>query len=167
MAKVRVVALPGLLFSLGIGVLATFVAPDDGVDPSSLQQGIAIAVVMAAVPVAVIARQVPASRVISLGGAMTIAGMATTFGGNLAGLVMAIGGLPILVAGASAEPPMSPGLIARLLGYACSLVAGMWLSLGSSTPLMKTLGVLLAGAVATSSFWDPPKPERLPPVPQQ
>jgi hypothetical protein len=105
----RGVAALGLLIAVGIFVLVAFVAPDDGVDASSLQQGTAIAAVLAAVPVAILIRPVDASRVVSLGGAMTVGGVATMIGGNLAGLLMAISGLAILLVGASREPPISWG----------------------------------------------------------
>lgn len=155
--RLRGVAAFGLLVALGILILVVFVGPGDGLDPSSLQQGIAIAIVVAAAPVAVIVRPVDASRVVSLGGAMTIAGVATMFGGNLAGLLMAISGLPILLVGAAREPPISWGLVGRLVGYAVLLVLGMWLSVGDTTLLMKLIAGLFAGIVATSSLWDVPE----------
>jgi hypothetical protein len=146
-----------LLLALGILILVVLVAPDDGLDAASLQQGVAIASVIAAVPVAAIVRPVNASRVVALGGAMTVAGVATMFGGNLAGLLMAISGIAILLAGASREPPISWGLSLRLIGYAVLLVLAMWLSLGDTTFLMKSVAVLVAGIVASSSLWDKPQ----------
>ncbi|HUF94661.1 MAG TPA: hypothetical protein VMO52_01130 [Acidimicrobiia bacterium] len=86
---------------------------------------------------------------------MTVAGIATMFGGNLAGLLTAIGGLPILLVGASREPPISLGLVARLVGYAALLGLAMLLSLGKTTLLMKSIAVLFSALVATSSLWDP------------
>lgn len=129
-------------------------APDDGVDASSLQQGTAIAAVLAAVPVAILIRPVDGSRVVSLGGAMTAGGAATMFGGNLAGLLMAISGLAILLVGTSRQPPITWGLVARLVGYAVLLGLAMWLSLGDTTPPMTLVAVLLAVIVATNSVWD-------------
>jgi hypothetical protein len=147
----------GFLVALGFLILDVFVAPDDGLDAGSLQQGIAIASVIAAVPAAAIIRPVDASRVVALGGAMTVAGVATMFGGNLAGLLMAISGIPIFLVGVSPEPPNSWGLAFRLVGYAVLLILAMWLSLGDSTFLMKLVAVVFAGIVATSSLWDNPK----------
>jgi len=147
----------GLLVALGVLILVVLVAPDDGLDAESLQQGIAIASVIAAAPVAAIVRPVDASRVVSLGGAMTVAGIATMFGGNLAGLLMAISGIAILLVGASREPPFTWGLATRLIGYAALLILAMGLSLGDTTLLMKLVAMLFAGIVATSSLWDKPQ----------
>lgn len=149
----------GLLVALGSLFFIAFVAPDDGPDAAALQQGIVIAVVIAAVPIAVIVRSVNASRVVSLGGAMTAAGVATMFGGNLAGLLMAVSGLPILFAGAAREPAMSSVLLGRLLGYTVLLVPAMWLSVGDTTLTMKLIAAVFAGIVATSPIWDPARPE--------
>jgi hypothetical protein len=138
-------------------ILVVLVAPDEGLDAGSLPQGIAIASVIAAVPVAAIVRPVDASRVVSLGGAMTVAGIATMFGGNLAGLLMAISGIAIFLVGASREPPISWGLATRLIGYAVLLILATWFSLGDTTLLMKLVAMLFAGIVATSSLWDKPQ----------
>ena len=62
----------GLLVALGVLILVVLVAPDDGLDAESLQQGIAIASVIAAAPVAAIVRPVDASRVVSLGGGLSL-----------------------------------------------------------------------------------------------
>ena len=122
-----------------------------------MQQGTAIAVVIAAVPVAAIIRPVDASRVVSLGGAMTATGLGTMFSGNLAGLLMAVAGVPILLVGGYQEPRISSGLVGRLVVYAVLLILAMWLTVGDTTPMMKTLAVLFSAVVATSSFWDKPQ----------
>jgi len=155
--RLRGAAAFGLLVAIGMFILGAFVAPDDGPDAASLEQGAAIAVVIAAVPVAAIVGPFDASRVISLGGAMTAAGAGTMFGGNLAGLVMAISGVAILLSGVYLEPRISLGVVVRLLGYAVLLIMAMWLSLGDTTLLMKLVAVLFAGIVATSSLWDRPQ----------
>lgn len=138
-------------------ILGAFVAPDSGMDAASLQQGAAIAVVIAAVPVAAIVGPVDASRVVSLGGEMTAAGAGMMFGGNLAGVVMTISGVAILLSGVYLEPPISLGVVVRLLGYAVLLIMAMWLSVGDTTLLMKMVAMLFAGIVATSSLWDKPQ----------
>jgi hypothetical protein len=154
--RLREVATFGLLVALASLILVASIAPDDGLGASSVQQGIAIAVIIAAVPVASLVGPIDASRVISLGGAMTIAGVATMLGGNLAGLLMAISGLAILLVGASREPPISWALVGRLVGYAALLALGMLLSVGDTTLLMKLIAVSFAVIVATSSLWDSP-----------
>jgi hypothetical protein len=88
---------------------------------------------------------------------MTVAGIATMFGGNLAGLLMAISGIAIFLVGASREPPISWGLATRLIGYAVLLILATWFSLGDTTLLMKLVAMLFAGIVATSSLWDKPQ----------
>jgi hypothetical protein len=111
-----------------------------------------VATVIAAVPVAVTFGSGDSSRVAVLGGAMTAAGLATMFGGNFAGLAMAIGGLPILVWGTPRGVQFSPGNVGRLIGYVALLIVAMWLSLGDTTELTKTVAVLLAGIVAVSGL---------------
>lgn len=155
--RLRWAASFGLVVAAGIFILIALVAPDRGPDAASLQQGTAIAAVIAAVPVATIIRPVDASRVVSLGGAMTAAGLGTMFGGNLAGLLMAVSGVGILLVGAYQEPRVSSGLVCRLVAYAVLLILAMWLSLGDTTLAMKTVAVLFSAMVATSSFWDRPQ----------
>jgi hypothetical protein len=156
MPRLRWAAAFGLIVSAVLFGLVALVAPDRGADASSLQQGAAIAVVIAAVPVATIIRPVDASRVVSLGGAMTAAGIGTMFGGNLAGLVMAIAGVAILLVGVYKEPRISTGLVGRLVVYAVLLILAMWLTVGDTTLAMKAVAVLFAAIVATSSLWDKP-----------
>lgn len=155
--RLRGAAAFGLFVAIGMFILGAFVAPDGGMDAASLQQGAAIAVVIAAVPVAAIVGPVDASRVVSLGGAMTAAGAGMMFGGNLAGLVMTTSGVAILLSGVYLEPPISLGVVVRLLGYAVLLIMAMWLSVGDATLLMKLVAMLFAGIVATSSLWDKPQ----------
>lgn len=156
MPRLRWAAVFGLIVAAGVFALVALVAPDRGPDASSLQQGAAIAVVIAAVPVATIIRPVDAARVVSLGGAMAAAGLGTMFGGNLAGLLMAVAGVPILLVGAYQEPRISSGLVGRLVVYAVLLILAMWLTIGDTTLAMKTVAVLFSAIVATSSFWDKP-----------
>lgn len=87
---------------------------------------------------------------------MTAAGLGTMFGGNLAGLLMAVAGVPIMLMGGYQEPRLSSGLVGRLVLYAVLLILAMYLSLGDTTLAMKIVAVLLSVAIATSSFWDKP-----------
>jgi hypothetical protein len=147
------VALFGLLVALSMLIIIALVSSDDGLPTAStVQEGLVIFVIIAAVPLAVIFGLAGSSRVAILGGAMTAAGFATMFGGNFAGLAMAIGGVPIMVWGASRGVKLSLGHLARLIGYTTLLVAAMWLSLGVTTLLMKTIAVLLAGIVAVAGL---------------
>jgi hypothetical protein len=155
MPRLRWAAAFGLIVAVGIFGVIALVAPDRGADALSLQQGVAIAVVVAAVPVATIIGPVDASRVVSLGGAMMVAGVGTMFGGNLAGLVMAIAGVAILLVGVYQEPRISTGLVGRLVVYAVLLILAMWLT-GDTTLAMKAVAVLFAAIVGTSSLWDKP-----------
>ena len=155
-APLRLWAIVGVLLALSVVVWVALLAPDNGVDASSLQQGIGLAATIAAVPAALLLRPAESWRGVSLSGAMAIAGFATMFGGNLIGLLMAAAGIAILLAGASRQPALTSGLVVRLLGYAILLGAAMWLSLGEST-LPQTMGtVVLAVIVSTSPLWDPP-----------
>lgn len=151
-----VLAVLGLLLAAGILVFVGFVAPDNGVDASSLQQGIGLAAAVAAVPVAMLLRTVDQSRGVALGGAMILAGLSTMFGGNLVGLLMAILGVAILLESASQQPHLTLGLVVRLVGYGILLGAALWLSLGESTLLRVLVAVGLPAIVATSSIWDQP-----------
>ncbi len=71
---------------------------------------------------------------------MTASGIGTMFGGNLAGPLMAISGVAILLVGAYQEPPISSGLVGRLLVYAVLLILAMWLAVGDTTLSMKAVG---------------------------
>lgn len=155
-APLRLWAIVGLLLALSVLVWVALVAPDNGADASSLQQGIGLAATIAAVPAALLLRPAEPWRGVSLGGAMALAGLATMFGGNLIGLLMAAAGIAILLAGASRQPALTSGLVVRLVGYAILLGGAMWLSLGEST-LPQTMGsVVLAVIVSTSPLWDGP-----------
>ena len=155
-APLRLWAIVGLLLALYLLVWVAFLAPDSGVDASSLQQGIGLAATIAAVPAALLLRPAEPWRGVSLGGAMALAGFATTFGGNLVGLLMAATGVAILLASALRQPAPTSDLVMRVVGYAILLGAAMWLSLGAST-LPGTAGaVVLAVIVSTSPLWDRP-----------
>lgn len=156
LAQLRLWAIVGLLLALSVWLWVVFLAPDNGADASSLRQGIGLAATVAAVPAALLHRPAEPWRGIALGGAMALAGLATMFGGNLIGLLMAAAGIPILLAGASKQPALTSGLVVRLVGYAILLGAAMWLSLGEST-FLQTMGtVVLALIVSTSPLWDRP-----------
>ncbi len=133
-----------------------FVYPDDGVDSSSLRQGLALAGATAAVPLAILFGRPDPARVISLGGAMTIAGVATIVGVNLVGLLMAILGFSVLLVGASKAPALSRGMAMRLIVYTAVLITAAWLPFGGTTTFLVLLSLGLSALVATSSLWDPP-----------
>jgi hypothetical protein len=155
-APLRLWAIVGLLLALSVLVWVAFLAPDNGVDSFSLQQGIGLAATVAAVPAALLLRPAEPWMGVSLGGAMALVGFATTFGGNLIGLLMAAAGIAILLAGAARQPAFTSGLVVRLVGFAILLGAAMWLTLGEST-LPQTMGtVVLAVIVSTSPLWDRP-----------
>ena len=154
--SLRLWAIVGLLLALNVLVWVAFLAPDSGVDASSLQQGIGIAATIAAVPAALLHRPAEPWRGASLGGAMALAGFATSSGGNFIGLLMAATGVAILLASALRQPAPTSDLVVRVVGYAILLGAAMWLSLGEST-LPRTAGaVVLAVIVSTSPLWDRP-----------
>jgi len=155
-APLRAWAVLGLLLAVAVLVVAAFIAPDDGIDAFSLQQGIGLAATVAAVPVALLLRPVGPWREVALGGAMALAGVSMTFGGNLIGLLMAIAGVAILLTGASQQPSLTSGLVVRLVGYAILLGAAMGLSLGESTLPRTLASVVLAVIVSTSPLWDRP-----------
>lgn len=131
--------------------MSTFAWPDDGATVSSVREGITIALVFAAVPIATLAPTVTAASVVVLGGGMTIAGFATTPGGNLLGPVMAVVGLLILFTGASRRPAMTSGTIATMLACALALSVAMYAVLGTTSWWQILIAVVLAGAVAVST----------------
>ena len=155
-ARLRLWAIVGLLVGLSVLVWVAFLAADSGADASSIQQGIGLAVTVAAAPVALVLRPAEPWRGVALGGAMALAGLSTTFGGNVIGLLMAAAGIAILLAGASSQPVLTSGLVLRLVGYATLLGAAMWLSLGESTLLQIGGTIALAVIVSTSPLWDRP-----------
>ncbi|MFZ0544642.1 MAG: hypothetical protein WAM60_04360 [Candidatus Promineifilaceae bacterium] len=155
-ARLRLWAIVGLVLALSVLVWVAFLGPDSGADASSIQQGIGLAATVAAVPVALVLRPVEPWRGFALGGAMALAGLTTTLGGNVIGLLMAAVGMAILLAGASSQPALTSALVVRLIGYAILLGAAMWLSHGEST-LIQTMGTIaLAVIVSTSPLWDRP-----------
>lgn len=145
----RATALLGLLAGVALFAFVAGPAQDDGPD---FAQGLALGAVVAAGPVAALTAGRRPSRVVALAGGMTIAGAATTPGGNLAGLVMAVVGLVLLV-GMPARPDLTWGLTATTLGYALTLVIGMYaaLSVGVGT----AIALAIALAVATTTKWWP------------
>lgn len=146
-------AVTALLASVGM-VAFIVLGSDDGVDAVVIGQAIGVGATMAAVPIAVLIRPTSPPRIVSLGGGMTVAGVATMLGGNLAGFLMAIFGAPILWAGASREPRLSTGLVLRLVVHAGFLIAAMWLSLGRTDPATIIVSWLISIGVATSTIWD-------------
>lgn len=134
---------------MSVLVWVAFLAPDNGVDAFSLQQGIGLTAAVGAVPAALLLRPAEPWRGVSLDGAMALAGFATTFGGNLIGLLTAATGVAILLASALRQPALTSGLVVRLVGYAILLGAATWLSLGESTLPRTMSAVVLAVIVST------------------
>ena len=148
----RATALIGLLTGVALFAFLAGLAPDDGPDSRSIAQGLALGAVVAAGPVAALTAGRRASSVVALAGGMTIAGAATTPGGNWAGLVMAVVGLVLLV-GMRARPDLTWGLIATTLGYALTFVIGMYMAL--SVGVGTAIALAIAVAVATTTKWWP------------
>ncbi len=96
-----------------------------------------------------------ATSLVALGGGMTIAGFATTPGGNLLGPIMAAIGLLVLLTGASKKSTMTPGIIATMLACALALSVAMYAVLGTTSFWQTLLAVVLAGAVAVSTRFIP------------
>lgn len=147
----RAASLLGLVVAFVLFLMSTFVWPDDGATASSFREGITIALVFAAVPVATLAPTVTAASLVALGGGMTIAGFATTPGGNILGPIMAVIGLFILFTGASKKPPMTPGIIVMMLACTLALSVAMYAVLGTTTLWQTLAAVVLAGAIAVST----------------
>ncbi|GBD84256.1 hypothetical protein BMS3Abin02_00646 [bacterium BMS3Abin02] len=145
----RIAAAVALAVSVGVFVLVGLIAPDHGPTRISMRQGIALAAVFAAPPIGVLISPVNAASMVALGGAMFVAGAATTPGGNLLGPIMMAPGLLLLLVGASHRPPLTAALIGRFLLYAIALVVGVVLALG--TGVLTGLGALLVAAVVASS----------------
>lgn len=76
--------------------------------------------------------------------------------GGLYGLLMAILGVAILLAGASQQSPITLNLVVRVIGYAILLGFAMYLPLGDTNLILVLISVLLAGIVATCSIWARP-----------
>lgn len=150
----RATAVLGLFLAVGILVFVAFLAPDNGVDGSSLHKGIGLAAVVAAAPATILIRPVDPSTGVVLGGALALAGSVTMFGGNFVGLLMTGMGLAILFAGASRQPPVTVGLVVKLIGYAILLGVAEWLSLGGSSWWWSLVSVLLAAVVVMSPVRD-------------
>ncbi len=150
--RLRVAAVIDLLMAGGVFLKGAIVAPDAGVTSRSLRHGLVLATVFGAAPIAALARGIDSATVVALGGGMTVAGAATTPGGNLLGPVMALCGLLLLLMGASRQPTLTAGMIGRLLGYAIALGAAMWLALGTMA-LSGIASLALAVVIAASTRW--------------
>jgi hypothetical protein len=147
------VAFLGLLAGLGLFVVLAVVSPDNGPGLTSLAQGLGVGAMVVAAPIAVLMSDRIPSTIVALGGGMTIAGAATTPGGNVAGLVMAVGGFALLFTGASARSPLDWRLVGSTVGYAIVLVIGTYAGLAPG--LGTFISLILATAVATSPRWVP------------
>lgn len=147
----RTVSLLGLTVAFVLFLASTIFWPDHGMTASSLRAGIAVALVFAAVPIAVLAPTATAGSLVALGGGMTIAGFATTPGGNLLGPIMAATGLLILFTGASNEPAMRPSIVAMMLLCALALSIGIYTIPGATSMWQTLIAVVPALAIAVST----------------
>lgn len=73
----------GFAISIGVLVLVGWISPDEGATWASLRQGVAIAVVFAAAPLAVWIAPTDPLNLVSVGGAWFVTGAATMQGGNV------------------------------------------------------------------------------------
>jgi hypothetical protein len=141
-----------LLVAAAVVLLIGVIAPDDGPSADSLSQGLIFGAIFAAAPIAALARGIDSATVVALGGAMVVAGAASTSGGNLLGTVMALCGVLLMVAGGSDETWMTMRMIVMTLVYGLGLSVAVWLAVGA----MATSGLtslILAVAIATSTRW--------------
>lgn len=148
----RMAAAVGLLVALGVFVLVALVAPDAGLSATSLGQGVALAAVFAAAPIAALAPQADATSLVALGGGMTVAGAATTPDGNFLGVVMVASGVLRLLVGGFHRPSLTAGLMGRLLGYAIVLAAGILLAIDAAM-WTGVAGIVVAVMVSSSTRW--------------
>lgn len=155
----RVASTIGVLAGLTLFVFIAFIAPDDGPDIDGTLLGLGLGAVVAAPPMAVIVSREKDPILVSLSGGMVIAGVATTRGGNWAGLVMALVGV-LLLAGAIPAPLPGWGIIGLMVGYAVVLVIGVIAAFSAGIGTL--LAFVIAVAVAMSPRWLPmtPRPER-------
>jgi hypothetical protein len=149
----RVTAFLGIVAGLSLLVVVAWIAPDHGPDPTSFMEGFGLGAIVAAAPVAALASRGPASNIIALGGGMTIAGAATTPGGNFSGLVMAIAGFGLLFACVSHTSNVTWRLFGSTL--ACGIVLTIGMYAGLAPGLGTIISFILATAVATSPRWLP------------
>lgn len=150
MSRERAASFLGLFVAVLLFLAIAVVFPEDGPDSTSIAQGLALGAIVAAGPVASLVSRLRPSSLAALAGGMTIAGVATTPGGNLSGLVMAIAGL-LLLAGVTTRGVV--GLIGPMVGYAVSLVIGIYAALAGGVGTVIALSIALA--VATSPRWLP------------
>jgi hypothetical protein len=151
-ALLSLVAAIDLLIAGGVFLVVAVVAPDEGITANSLRQGVVLASVFAAAPIAALARGADSASLVALGGGMMVAGAATMPGGNLLGPVMVFAGVILLLVGSSTRPKLTAGIMGRLLAYAISLGLAVWLALGTMA-LSGIVSLVLALAVATSTRW--------------
>lgn len=145
----RLASLFAIVAGAGLSVFVAF-APEDGVDSGSLTQGLSLGAVVAAAPLAALIGAGRQSRVVDLGGGMTIAGAVTTPGGNVAGLVLMIAGFVLLVSGASRGQERSWSRFPATLGHGLLLAVGMYAALAGGVATV--IALLLALAVASSPW---------------
>jgi hypothetical protein len=149
----RVTALLGILTGVGILLAVAVVFPDDGPDSTSLMHGLGLGAIVAAAPAGALTSRASGSDMIALSGGMTIAGSATTLGGNFGGLVMAVAGFGLLLAGVSYTSSVTWRLFGPTLTYGIVLAIGMYAGLAPG--LGTIISLILAIVVATGPRWIP------------
>jgi hypothetical protein len=152
----RVSAYLGIFASIGLFVVVALVSPNEGVHPDSLMQGIGLLAIMAAAPIGALASKGSTSSVAALGGGMSIAGFATTPGGNGIGLVMAVVGTALPFADVSDRFQVTWRIFGSTLMYGIELAIGMYAALASG--FGTTISLILAIIVIASSRWIPGRP---------
>jgi hypothetical protein len=148
-----------VLIAAGVFVVVAIVAPDGGPTGISLRQGLVLALVFAAAPIAALARGTSSASLLALGGGMMVAGVATAPGGNILGPVMAVSGLLLLLVGGSGQPKLTARLIGSLLLYGIMLYAGSLLAVDTMI-LSGLLALILAVVIALSTHWRRLEPDR-------
>lgn len=142
--------------AVGVSILATVQAATLSV--ANIWQGVAIAAVLASAPIAALAPVVGESSLAALGGGMTVAGIATTPGGNWVGPIMAVVGFLLLMSGASQSPQMTLRLVAMLISYGAGLTVAVYAALGEILVWKTALAIALAVAIVLSTWWKQPDP---------
>jgi hypothetical protein len=149
----RVTAFLGILAGVGILLAVAVVFPDEGPDSTSLMHGLGLGAIVAAAPAGAQASRGSGSSIIALGGGMTLAGAATTPGGNFIGLVMTVAGFALLLAGAPHTSKVTWRLFGLTLTFGIVLAIGMYAGLAPGPGTI--IPLLLAIVVATSPRWIP------------
>lgn len=141
----------GVFVAIGVFLLVTFIALDDGPTSIAWRQGLALMVVFAASAVAALVTPVHAP---ALGGAMFVAGAITMLGGNVPLLLMTASGFLLLLAASTQRARVATDVLIRFVLLTIALVTGVYLAL--DTAMITGLGALvIAALVVISGHWPP------------